>query len=81
LQYADKGTFFGHEGMVVRAALTCIDNNKNLTRMQATTSDGTARFNAISRRLLCLLMVQFFFSVPLVTKPELRIQIMIALST
>jgi hypothetical protein len=50
-QYADKGTFFGHEGMVVRAALTSIDNNKNVSRAQATTSDGTARFNAISRRL------------------------------
>jgi hypothetical protein len=50
-QYADMGTFLGHEGMVVREATTTIDNNKNLSRAQPTTSDGTVRFNAISRRL------------------------------
>jgi len=33
-QYASKSRAFGHAGMIVRAALTCIDNNKNLQRAQ-----------------------------------------------
>jgi hypothetical protein len=34
LQYADKSFFYKHEGMIVRAALTAIDNNKNVSRSQ-----------------------------------------------
>jgi hypothetical protein len=34
LQYADKSYFYQHEGMIVRAALTAIDNNKNVSRNQ-----------------------------------------------
>jgi hypothetical protein len=33
-KYAVKGDYYGHEGMIVRAALTCIDNNKNMSQNQ-----------------------------------------------
>ena len=51
-QYADKNTFFGHAGMITRAAVTAIDNNKNIGRAQATTADGQLRTNAIHRRYI-----------------------------
>jgi len=37
-QYASKSRAFGHAGMIVRGALTCIDANKNLMRGQVISS-------------------------------------------
>jgi hypothetical protein len=36
--------------MIVRAALTAIDNNKNLSRDQAVTAEGEKKFSTVRKR-------------------------------
>lgn len=49
-KYANKKFVYGHEGMIVRGALTALDHNSNVNRKNATTADGSSRYNLVCSR-------------------------------
>ncbi|XP_030208804.1 bis(5'-adenosyl)-triphosphatase enpp4 isoform X4 [Gadus morhua] len=47
LKYTEKRLHFAYSSMKARTLLSVMDNNKNVGRQQATTSDGTPRYNLV----------------------------------
>ncbi|XP_030221446.1 uncharacterized protein LOC115550493 [Gadus morhua] len=47
LKYTEKRLHFAYSSMKARTLLSVMDNNENVGRQQATTSDGTPRYNLV----------------------------------